>query len=140
MILMLAVQKATDVRKEFSRFINGVLYQQPAIVQRNSDYFAALSLDHLEALLKAYRFQVEYEQEENGSYSGSLIGFDIVANAQSLHGLRVRLAEELVDYAHEYVEEFALYSRTPNRSPHFPYIFRVLIKPELEHVVALIDA
>ena len=137
---MLTIQKATDVRKEFSRFIDTVVHKRPIVVQRNRDLIVALSLNHLSALLEPYRFTMEYEQEDDGSYSGSLLGFDIAANAKSQEELKVRLAQDLVEYAHEYEEEFVLYSLAPNRRSHFPYIYRVLIQPDIANVVGLIDA
>ena len=140
MIFMLTIQKATDVRKEFSSFIDTVVHKRPIVVQRNRDLIAALSLNHLSALLEPYRFTMEYEQEDDGSYSGSLLGFDIAANAKSQEELKVRLAQDLIEYAHEYEEEFVLYSLTPNRRSHFPYIYRVLIQPDIANVVSLIDA
>ncbi len=137
---MLTIQKATDVRKQFSSFIDTVVHKRPVVVQRNRDLIAAFSLNHLSVLLEPYRFTIEYEQEDDGSYSGSLRGFDIVANSKSQEGLKVRLAQELIEYAHEYEEEFVLYSIAPNRRSHFPYIYRVLIQPDIANVVGLIDA
>ena len=91
-------------------------------------------------MLARYRFKMEYEREEDGSYSGSILGFDVVANAPSVDKLMVKLAEDLTEYAQEYEADFELYSRTPNRAPHFPFILRILIQPDLDHVVDLIDA
>ena len=137
---MLTVRRATDVRKNFSQFIDGVIYERPALVQRNRDLLVALSFDHLEEILRLYRFIMEYKQEDDGSYSGSLEGFDLVANALSITALRYQLAQELIKYAEQYEADFPLYFRTPNRTSHFPYVYHVLIQSNLENVAGLIDA
>ena len=44
-----------------------------------------------------------------------------------MESLKVKLAEELMEYAEEYINEFTLYFNGPNRKNHFPYIYRVLL-------------
>ena len=138
--MMLTAKRATTVRKDFSRFIDGVVHERPALVQRNRDLLAALSLQHLEEILKPYRFTMEYELEDDGTYSGSLRDFDVVANAPSLDALRHALAQELLEYAVQYEADFPLYFRAPNRTSHFPYVYHVLIQHDLKSIARLIDA
>ncbi len=139
-MFMQAVLNATDVRNEWGSFIDTVVRVRPQFVKRNRDLFTAISLEHLDVILTGYRFNMTYEKEDDGSYSGSLDVFDVVANAPTLDELKVALAQEAVEYAREYMEEFQLYYNSRNRRYHAPYVLRVIIQPDINGVVRLIDA
>lgn len=139
-MLMTAIMNATDVRKNWGGFIDSVVRGRPELVKRNRDYIAVLSIPHLEIVLSAYHFTLSYDQEEDRSFSGSVNEIDVVANAASLPELKRALAHELVAYANEYMEHYSLYANTPNRKGHLPYVLRVLIQPNEEAVVRLINA
>jgi len=139
-VIMQRVINATDVRKDWGNFIDHVVRFKPSLVKRNRDYLAAISLEHLEAVLTPYRFTLEYEEEADGSISGSLKELDILANAASLDALKTEIVRELISYAQEYMDEFALYYGALNRKPHFPYILRVIIQKDEDSVRGLLDA
>lgn len=139
-VIMQEVINATDVRKDWGRFIDNVVRLKPSLVKRNRDYLAAMSLEHLEVVLTPYRFTLEYEKEADGSLSGSLKELDIIANAASLGALKTELTKELIEYAQEYMDEFDKYYGAPNRKAHFPYIMRVLIQKDEDAVRGLLDA
>lgn len=139
-MIMQGVMNATEVRVKWGAFIDGVVRSRPEFVKRNRDLIAALSLDHLALILNPYVFHLEYRSEEDGSVSGALSEVDLVANAPTLNELKLALAQELVEYAHEYLEEYDLYSRAPNRKSHFPYILRVLVQKDVGSVASLIHA
>lgn len=139
-VIMQGVHNATDVRKDWGRFIDNVVRFKPSIIKRNRDYLAAISLEHLETVLKPYTFTLEYEQEADGSFSGSLKELDILANAPSLEALKEEIVKELIEYAQEYMDEFDKYYAAPNRKPHFPYIMRVLIQKDADAVRGLLHA
>ena len=139
-LIMQEVINATDVRKEWGSFIDNVVRFKPAVVKRNRDYLAAISLEHFELVLTHYRFTLEYEKEADGSFSGSLKELDLLANADSLEALKTEIIEELVEYAHEYMNEFEKYFNAPNRKHHFPYVMRVVIQKDKEVIRGLIDA
>lgn len=139
-MLMSTVLNATDVRKDWGRFIDTVVRKGPQFVKRNRDKFAAVSVEHLRALLDGYRLKMEIYQEEDGTYTGALDVFDVVANAPTIEELKVELAKEAVEYANEYMEEFSLYFHSPNRKRHAPYVLNVLLQDDLEGVVGLLDA
>ncbi len=139
-VIMQRVINATDVRKDWGNFIDHVVRFKPSLVKRNRDYLAAISLEHLEAVLTPYRFTLEYEEEVDGSISGSLKELDILANAASLEALKTEIVKELISYAQEYMDEFDLYYGAPNRKPHFPYILRVIIQKNEDSVRGLLDA
>ncbi|KAB2952138.1 hypothetical protein F9B85_10015 [Heliorestis acidaminivorans] len=137
---MQEILDSTAVRKNWSKFIDDVVHSKPAIVKRTRDTFAAISLEHLHLILAQHRFSIVFTKEADGTYSGSLKEIDLVANAENLESLKETLAEDLIEYADEYMENFELYSRSPNRKNHLPYILHVLTQSDLEHVKGLIDA
>jgi len=119
--------KSTDVRKNWSQFMDEVKWVKPAFIMRNRDKIAVLSGELLEFILKEYNLTVNISIEEDGSYTGSFNEIDIASNSPDLETLKVKLAQELMEYAEEYMNEFKLYFNSPNRKNHFPYIYRVLL-------------
>ena len=135
---MKTLLKSTDVRKDWSKFIDDVTWVKPAFVKRNRDIIVVLSSELLEFILEEYKLNVSVLKEENGSYTGSFDKIDIAANAKDLESLRIELAKELLEYAEEYIAEFRLYYTSPNRKKHFPYIYRtLLVSDDLEKVKQL---
>ncbi|HEU4965431.1 MAG TPA: hypothetical protein VFV52_16525, partial [Bacilli bacterium] len=112
------IHQATDVQQNFEAILHQVLHNQPAMVQQNQTFLAFLSLDHLMTLLNSYRLHVEYEQEDDGTYSGSFVEIDLVANAETVDALKLKLTEYLLDYAQDYMNEFSPFYNAPNRRPH----------------------
>jgi hypothetical protein len=137
---MEALLNATDVRKDWGHFIDTVVRVGPQFVKRNRDTLVAVGTEHLKVLLASYRFTLEIEQEKDGSFSGSVGVLDVTANAPSVEALKIELATELVEYAREYADEFALYVNAPNRRDHAPYVMNILIQDDPEAVANLIDA
>ena len=78
--------------------------------------------------------------QEDGTVVGSLREVDLVNEAGSLDELRLVMAEDLVDYAKEYMEAFEMYSRAPNRKGHLPSVLNVLIQQDVCRVAELIHA
>lgn len=108
------------------------------MVKRNRDLFLALSLHHIRTILKGYKIEAQYSKENNGTSTATLTNFDLAVNAPNREAARRALAQELADYAQEYLDEFQLYYHSPNRQPHFPYIMAVLLEEDLEGVIRLI--
>jgi hypothetical protein len=50
------------------------------------------------------------------------------------------MVQELIEYAHEYMNEFEKYYNAPNRKHHFPFVMRVIIQKNGEAIRRLIDA
>lgn len=136
---MVETINATEVRKGFSRFVDQVVHEHPAFVRRNRDLIAAMSLDQLSTVLHPYRFHMDVEADDNG-LGGTLREIDVVAYAVSIETLKQEFARELVDYATQYMDDFQLYYRAPNRKSHLPYVLHVLLQPDLDGVANLIDA
>ena len=124
---MKTILNATDVRREWSKFIDDVKWVKPALIKRNRDIIAVLSIDLIEFILKEYRLTVDVRQEEDGSYTGILKEIDLMANATDMESLELELARELIEYSEEYINEFGLYYNSPNRKNHFAYIYRTML-------------
>ena len=124
---MRTILKSTDVRKDWSKFIDEVTWVKPAFVKRNRDIIAVLSCELLEFILKEYKLTITVMQEEDGSYTGIFNEIDLMANAKDMKSLEAELAKELLEYSEEYINEFKLYYNSPNRKNHFPYIYKTLL-------------
>ena len=125
---MKTIFKSTEVRKEWSRFIDDVTRGGPALVKRNRDLIAVLSLELLNSILSEYKLTVEVKMEKDGSYSGVFNEMDLMANARDIRSLEDKLANELIEYSKEYMDEFKIHYYSPNRKKHFPYIYRISLQ------------
>lgn len=137
---MEGVLKATDVRRDWGRFIDTVLHEKPKIVKRNRDSFLSMSIKHTKILLSNYSFKAQYMKEDDGTVTATLDNFDLVVNEVDELSAKNALAKELIEYAQEYFNEFQLYSNSPNRQSHFPFVLTVLVQEDLNDVVNLISA
>lgn len=137
---MQGVLNATDVRKEWGKFIDTVVHERPGIVKRNRDYFLALSIKQARALLGDYHLKARFAKEDDGSITATLESFDLAVNAPDEYSARKALAEELIEYSTEYFNEFTLYFNSTNRQSHFPYVLAVSLQEDLEGVLGLINA
>ncbi|RYD06063.1 hypothetical protein N752_05920 [Desulforamulus aquiferis] len=81
-MLMQEVLNATDVRKDWGRFIDTVVREKPQMVKRNRDYFISFSLQQARLLLKDHHFNAQFLQEEDGSITATLTNFDFVVNTK----------------------------------------------------------
>ncbi|MCG2788881.1 MAG: hypothetical protein L6305_04540 [Actinomycetia bacterium] len=124
---MKTILNATDVRREWSKFIDDVKWVKPALIKRNRDIIAVLSIDLIEFILKEYRLTVDVRREEDGTYTGIFKEIDLMANAADMESLELELARELIEYSEEYINEFGLYYNSPNRKNHFAYIYRTML-------------
>lgn len=138
-MIMQDLLSATEVRADFSRFIDNVVHVKPLAVKRNRDVFWSISQQITLELLSGYTIAVEYEQEEDGSFSGSLLPFnDIVCYGDTFEQMMEDAALQLIEYAQDYYKDFPKYYNSPNRKGHLPYILHVLAQENLEGVKALI--
>ena len=129
---------ATEVRKDWGRFIDTLVREKPQFVKRSRDTIFAASLDTLIEIVKPYKFTAMLFKEEDGSITASLNEVDIAINGKSQDEVITNLAENLVEYAEEYYIDYNLYSASPNRKSHLPYILNVLIQKNTEKVRELI--
>jgi predicted transcriptional regulator len=121
---MTKLLSATEVRKEWSKFVDEVVWIKPAFVKRKHDIVAVISLDMLESILEEYNLTVSVFQEEDKSYTGVCSEIDLMVNATDTEMLRTKIAVEILEYSEEYINDFKLYYSSLNRKKHFPYVYR----------------
>jgi len=123
---------ATEVRKEWSSVVDGVVREKPALIKRTRDKMWLSNLDTMKEILEAYSFTAERYVEDDGSITLALNEIDLVENGEDETAARRLLAESIMEYALEYYNNYSFYSSAPNRKKHVPYVFKVLILDDAE--------
>ncbi|HZK43926.1 MAG TPA: hypothetical protein VFC73_06515 [Syntrophomonadaceae bacterium] len=131
---------ATEVRKEFSQFIDTVVREKPVVIKRNRDHVLSISLEQTINLLTYYRFNMNIFDEEDGSITATLNELDLIINTMDKDNLKNLMAQEILDYAEDYFEQFNLYYNSPNRQKHFPYVLKAILANNIKDVAGFIDA
>lgn len=121
------MEQATTVRKEWSSVCDSVIHEKPKFIKRTRDKMWFSNLETMSEILSAYKFTAEKFQESDGSVTLSLNEMDLIENGKNEQEARLNLGKSILDYATEYYAEYELYSKSPNRKPHIPYIFKALI-------------
>jgi len=130
---------ATEVRKEFSVFIDRAIREKPQFIKRTRDYLMMADVRFLEDLLAECVFTARSYPEEDGSVTLSLDALDLAENAPTQEECRAALARSILDYAEDFYGEYALYAAAPNRKKHIPYVYKALILGNAEKVEASIE-
>ena len=137
--MLMQVMNATDVRKEFSSFVDTVARQKPVMFKRNRDYVMSLSADQMMSVLEDYSLTADFT-ERDGIITATLEGFDLIAEGRNKKDATVQLAKELIDYAQDYFDDFQLYYNSSNRRKHFPYVLKVMLLNSVDEVEKIIHA
>lgn len=125
---------ATDARKDWSQLIDTVVHDKPQIIRRTRDYVFITEIHMIENILSAYSFTADKYVEDDNSVTLSLNEMDLVANGITENDAKKNLAEEILDYAEEFYEDYHYWSKVPNRKKHIPYVFRALILSDIEKI------
>lgn len=64
----------------------------------------------------------------------SLNEIDLVENSENEQSARLALGNGILEYAADYYNDYVLYSHSPNRKGHIPYIFKALIMDNPEKI------
>lgn len=123
----MVIEQATQVRKEWSMVCDSVMHDRPKFIMRTRDKMALTSLDTLQDMLSGYTFTANKYIEDDGSVTLSLIEIDLIENGSDEDSAKAKLGNAILEYANEFYEEYALYSKSKNRKNHIPYIFKALI-------------
>lgn len=123
---------ATDVRKEWSSVVDGVVRERPVLVKRTRDKIWLSDVETMSEILNAYQFTAERFVEDDQSITLSLNEIDLVENAATEMEARIILAQTIMEYATEYCEHYAVYSKAPNRKAHIPYVFKALLTEDIQ--------
>ncbi|GHU23122.1 hypothetical protein FACS1894172_01200 [Spirochaetia bacterium] len=87
----------------------------------------ALHFEQFKLIFDSYIFSAQQFQENDGSITLSLNEIDIVENAPTEQDARLILAQSILHYAEDYINEFDYWYSAPNRKKHFPYILKTLV-------------
>ena len=128
------MQQATTVRKEWSAVCDSVIHEKPKFIKRTRDKLWFSSLDTISEILEAYHFTVIKYIENDGSVTLSLNEIDLVENGKNEQEARYNLAQSILDYSIDYYNDYEMYSHSPNRKKHIPYIFKALIIDDPEKI------
>ena len=118
---------ATEVRKEWSSVVDGVVRERPVLVKRTRDKLWLSDVQTMSEILNGYLFTAERFVEEDNSITLSLNEIDLIENAATEAQAKIVLAQSIMEYAAEYYEHYAVYSKAPNRRSHIPYVFKALL-------------
>lgn len=121
------MEQATNVRKEWSAVCDSVIHEKPKFIKRTRDRMWFSNLETMSEILKAYHFTAQMFIEEDGSVTLSLNEIDLIENGDTEQKARLALGEAILEYSSDYYNEYAVYSHSPNRKGHIPYIFKALI-------------
>lgn len=121
------MEQATTVRNEWSAFCDSVIHKKPKFIKRTRDKMWFSNLETIAEILEVYQFTAIKYIEDDGSVTLSLNEIDLVENGKDEKDARMNLAKTILEYSLDYYNEYELYSHTPNRKKHIPYIFKALI-------------
>ena len=121
------MEQATTVRKEWSSVCDSVIHDKPKFIKRTRDKMWFSNLETMSEILEAYHFTADRFVEADGTVTLSLNEIDLIENGCTESEARELLGKSILEYSAEYYNEYSLYSRSPNRKGHIPYIFKALI-------------
>lgn len=121
------MEQATTVRKEWSSVCDSVIHNKPKFIKRTRDKMWFSNLDTMSEILSAYKFTADKYMEEDGSVTLSLNEIDLIENGKDEYEARQKLGGAILDYSLDYYNEYEVFSHSPNRRSHIPYIFKALI-------------
>ena len=128
------MEQATTVRKEWSAVCDSVIHEKPKFIKRTRDKMWFSNLETISELLEAYHFSATKYIEDDGSITLSLNEIDLVENGKNEQEVRLNMGKVILEYALDYYNEYEMYSRSPNRKKHIPYIFKALIIDDPEKI------
>lgn len=124
------VVNATDVRKDFGRYIDEIVRAKPIFIKRSRDYFMGISIDMAKELVKDVVFTADKYIEDDGSVTLSLHDFDIVVNGEDESSALDYLIKDLREYTLEFYEDIEFWSSDINRKKQLKKILKVLLTNE----------
>ena len=120
-------QQATSVRNDFSTVMDKAIYEKPQLISRTKDQLVLVGADMLNTMLQSAIVHVTVEPGDNAKNIYQLEEIpDIFVEADTDEEAFNELANDLLDYAQTFYNDFALYSHAPNRVKHIPYVMRAI--------------
>lgn len=128
------MEQATTVRKEWSAVCDSVIHEKPKFIKRTRDKMWFSNLETISEILEVYHFTTLKYIEDDNTITLSLNEIDLIENGRNEQEARLNMGKAILDYALEYYNEYQMYSRSPNRKKHIPYIFKALIIDDPEKI------
>ncbi len=98
-----------------------------------------ISTELLEEILNAYKFNPVVEKDvDNRGYTIALDELMIHGEGNSKHAALHDLAENLMDYACDYLKRIDFYRQIDNRKKHYPYLRRIARHSDINQVMEVI--
>ena len=126
-MMNMLMEQATTVRKEWSAVCDSVIHEKPKFIKRTRDKMWFSNLETISELLEAYYFTATKYVESDNSVTLSLNEIDLVENGKDDQEARLNMGRAILEYALDYYNDSEIYSHSPNRKKHIPYIFKALI-------------
>jgi hypothetical protein len=136
MLMMKYAISMSEVRRRPGEFFDSVIRERPAIVTRHRDMMMAFSESQFKEFVKHLRLTLNVDYEGR-VYAIDIPELDLLAWGENLEEAKDDLVEQVIAYAQEYLDRFNLFFNAPNRRPHLPYVFRVLLCDSKEQVKEL---
>ena len=124
---------ATDIRKNWSLACDQARVR-PSFIKRTHDRMFLSSVDNMIKLLAGVFYECVLYKEDDGSYTASLKHMDLAENAGTREETLTAMSRAILDYSEEYYDNYELYSRSPNRSSHLPYVTKALLLGSAEKI------
>lgn len=128
------MEQATLIRKEWSAVCDSVIHEKPKFIKRTRDKMWFSNLEIISEILSIYKFTANKYIEDDGSVTLSLNEIDLVENGENEQVARLALGNAILEYSVDYYNDYTLYSNSPNRKRHIPYIFKALIMDSSEKI------
>lgn len=138
-MMEMLTEQATTVRKEWSAVCDSVIHNKPKFITRTRDKMWFSNLEIMSEILEIYHFTAVKHIEEDGSITLSLNEIDLVENGKNEKAARLSLGKSILEYSMDYYNEYEIYSHSPNRKKHIPYIFKALILDDPEKIGDMIQ-
>lgn len=133
------MEQATAVRKKWSAVCDSVIHEKPKFIKRTRDKMWFSNLETMSDILQIYQFTALKYIEDDGSVTLSLNEIDLIENGKDEQEVRLNMGKAIFEYALDYYNEYEMYSHSPNRKKHIPYIFKALIIDNQEQIGDMIQ-
>ncbi|MDR2610915.1 MAG: hypothetical protein LBC58_05610 [Clostridiales Family XIII bacterium] len=117
--------KATDVRREFSEFLDEAI-KKPQYTKRRKQIYITIPCETLDKIFP-YKIRVTIKKDSDGSYYSENDTLpDIIGYGATKDAALASLRDDLIAYSYEYNDNFPLYSVAPNRADDLPMVMKIL--------------
>ena len=106
--------------------IDQAIHERPQFISRTRDKAVLLSESTLCSLLSFIKFDCQIQKDGEAFVITNEIISDIITSGETEELAKEDLCRQLLEYAEDYYTEFGLYSRSPNRKEHPPYVMLFL--------------